>query len=95
MFVSTRLDNEHANDDEKGDDDDNDNDDDDNQPEDLYTSSLSFTIEMNTAVEEEKERQKRRAEGLPELPSQTDSDSTQKKKFKKSAYFSDEEELDD
>ena len=33
---------------------DNDDDDDDNQPEDLHTSSLSFTIEMNAAIEEVK-----------------------------------------
>eukprot|EP00794_Sanderia_malayensis_P000155 gene155-767_t len=78
-----------------------DDDDDDNQAEDLHTSSLSFAIEMDATIQEEKERQKRRAAGLPDVPEhhhdeeEASASQEKKRKFKKSSYFSDEEELDD
>jgi len=68
--------------------------DDDNQPEDLHTSSLSFTIEMDAIIEEEKKRQERRAAGLPDSV-EDDKEPVVQKKFRQSSYFSDEEELAD
>ena len=81
-------------DDFEADEEDNADEDDDNQPEDLHTSSLSFTIEMDAIIEEEKKRQERRAAGLPD-PIEDETEIAPKKKFKKSSYFSDEEELAD